>query len=60
MIFYIFKLIGGVGLVLIISGILIKSNTKQNLLFAAGGVLLMVYSFYLKDIIFIALQLFLP
>lgn len=53
---YIFKLCGIVGLVLIISGIYARKEVRQDGVFAVGGVFLLVYSIYLRDVIFIILQ----
>lgn len=58
MIFYIFKLIGVAGLILITFGILSKTKIGQNILFFIGGALLIIYSIYLKDLIFIILEIF--
>ncbi len=52
-----FITIGAVGMLLITTGILIKKEIKQDWLFVAGGTLLLVYSIYLHDPIFIPLQI---
>ena len=50
------KLLGVIGLVLITYGIFAKSEKRQDWIFVFGGLGLLVYSIYLKDIIFIILQ----
>lgn len=50
------KLFGVVGLLLIIGGIIVKDRKRRNYFFIAGGVALEIYSIYLGDLIFIALQ----
>lgn len=52
-----FKLIGAVGLILICVGLLLKNRKHQNFLYIIGGICLEIYSVYLKDIIFIILQI---
>jgi len=52
----IFKLIGALGLVGIISGVLIKNEKQQDVAFIIGGILLLIYSSYIRDLIFIVLQ----
>jgi len=51
------KLVGVLGLIGIIIGILIRNEKKQDAFFIVGGLLLLVYSAYIKDIVFIVLQL---
>ncbi len=55
----IFKIIGAIGLILIIIGILIKSKNRKtrDILYIFGGLFLAIYSIYIKDIIFIVLQI---
>lgn len=53
----IFKIIGALGLVGIIVGILIKNEKKQDRFFILGGLFLLVYSVYIRDPIFIVLQI---
>ena len=53
----IFKGIGALGLVFITIGVLTKKRLKEDVLFIIGGLLLEVYAIYLKDIIYIPLQL---
>ena len=52
-----YKLIGALGLVFITIGVLTKRRLKEDVLFIIGGLLLEVYAIYLKDIIYIPLQL---
>lgn len=54
----IFKICGVVGLILVTWGVTIRQAEKRDKLFIFGGALLLVYSVYLKDLIFIALQSF--
>jgi len=53
----IFKAIGALGLVFITIGVLTKKRLKEDVLFIIGGLLLEVYAIYLKDVIYIPLQL---
>ncbi|MEI7709542.1 MAG: hypothetical protein WCI76_02400 [bacterium] len=53
----IFKLIGAIGLILICVGLLLKNRKHQNCLYIIGGICLEIYSIYLKDLIFIILQI---
>lgn len=59
----IYRIIGILGLALIIAGTFLISEGKRvsrkNIypFLLAGGVLLAIYSFYIKDIIFIILQI---
>lgn len=50
------KTIGAVGLVCIIIGLILKSRTQRNIIYIIGGILLEIYSIYLKDTVFIILQ----
>jgi hypothetical protein len=54
-----FKLLGVIGLILIIIGILIKPKNRKlrDILYILGGLALTSYSFYIKDTIFIMLQI---
>ena len=56
MLIFLPKILGALGLLLITWGIFVKNDTKQAYFFAAGGLLLLIYSIYLKDLIFIPLQ----
>ncbi len=53
----VFKILGAIGLLLITWGIFIQKETKQDWIFALGGVFLLAYSTYLRDPIFITLQI---
>ena len=53
----IFKLIGALGLLGIIVGVLLKNEKKQDVVFIIGGIFLLVYSSYIRDLIFIILQI---
>ena len=51
----IIKILGAIGLLLITSGVIYKK--QQNWLFLFGGIALLSYSIYLKDPVFIPLQI---
>ena len=51
-----FEIIGALGLVLITIGILNKKRKIQNIFYIFGGLSLLTYSIYLKNVIFIILQ----
>jgi len=53
------KLLGTIGLILIIIGILIKPKNRKvrDILYILGGLALASYSIYIKDNIFITLQI---
>jgi len=53
----IFKILGAIGLIFITIGVLTKKRTHQNIYFIIGGLLLEAYALYLKDVIFIPLQI---
>ncbi|HBU07310.1 MAG TPA: hypothetical protein DEB09_04475 [Candidatus Magasanikbacteria bacterium] len=53
----IIKIIGAIGLIFITWGIFIKNEIKQDWIFVIGGLFLLAYSAYLKDPIFIPLQI---
>jgi len=59
MVVNVFYFSGIIGLVLIILGILVKKKDrkKRDVLYILGGILLAAYSFYIKDTIFITLQI---
>lgn len=52
-----FKIIGALGIVLISIGIIIKKRKREDILYIAGGLCLLVYSIYIKDLIFIILEI---
>lgn len=54
---FLFRIIGAAGLLFITAGVLTKNRAKQDILFIIGGLLLEAYSIYLRDIIFIPLQI---
>lgn len=51
-----FRTIGIVSVLLLAIGITNKKAAKRDLLFAVGGIGLLVYSLYLGNIIFVTLQ----
>jgi len=53
-----FKIIGAIGLILIIVGVLIKSKNRKtrDISYIIGGLFLTIYSIYIRDVIFIVLQ----
>ncbi len=59
MVVNIFRLLGIFGLILIIIGIMVKNKSRKirDILYMIGGTFLMIYSFHIKDIIFITLQI---
>lgn len=52
-----FKILGAIGLIFITAGIFAKNEIKQDWIFIAGGLFLLAYSIYLKDPVFIPLQI---
>ncbi len=54
---FIAKLFGAVGLLVITYGIFVHKEERKDTWFAIGGILLLVYSIYLRDTIFITLQI---
>ncbi len=52
-----YKLVGALGLTLIIIGAIMHKRRNRDIFYFVGGILLEVYSIYIKDIIFIVLQL---
>lgn len=52
----IFKIIGAVGLVVIIIGVITKNHRWQNIFYIIGGLCLEIYSIYILNWIFIILQ----
>jgi len=57
MVIDILKIIGAVGLLLICIGIIIKKRKRQDLFYIFGGLLLLLYSIYIRDWVFIILQI---
>ena len=54
---FLFKLIGAVGLILIALGVITKQRKSQDKHYLAGGLFLTIYSIYIKDVVFIILQI---
>ncbi len=52
----VFKISGALGLGFITIGVLTKDRVRVNVYFIIGGCLLGVYSVYLRDMVFIPLQ----
>ncbi|MCX6780847.1 MAG: hypothetical protein NT003_01885 [Candidatus Magasanikbacteria bacterium] len=55
--FFMFKMIGALGLILISIALLLKNRKKQDVLYILGGIFLELYSLHLHDSIFIVLQI---
>lgn len=53
----IFEIIGAVGLALMIAGVLLRKRKIQDILFTTGGICLVIYSVWIKNTIFIILEL---
>ena len=53
---YFYKLFGIIGLLLVTKAIFIRGHRHQSMVFAAGGLFLLVYSASLGDTVFILLQ----
>lgn len=51
------KFIGALGIILISFGILIKNRERQDIFYILGGGCLEAYSLYIRDPIFIILQI---
>ncbi|MBI2136779.1 hypothetical protein HYU06_06935 [Candidatus Woesearchaeota archaeon] len=51
------KFIGAVGLILIALGVITKQRKSQDRYYLAGGLFLTIYSIYIKDVVFIILQM---
>ncbi|HIG51976.1 hypothetical protein CXT76_00570 [Candidatus Parvarchaeota archaeon] len=54
-----YKIFGIIGLTLLIIGILVKSEKREmrNKIYIIGGAFLLLYSLYIRDTIFIFLQI---
>lgn len=52
-----FKILGILGLLLITSGVLLHKRKIQDILFILGGISLGLYSYFIKDTIFLSLQI---
>ena len=59
MVVNVFYPLGVIGLILIIIGVLIKKKDRatRDILYILGGISLITYSFYIKDAIFIILEI---
>ena len=51
-----FKGFGIIGLILIIIGVLLSKEEREDVFFLFGGIFLLGYSTYIRDAIFIILQ----
>ena len=51
-----FKIIAIMGLLILTWGVVTKKERKRDSLFVIGGVMLISYSIYIKDLIIIAVQ----
>ena len=51
-----FKIIAIIGLLILTAGVLSKKSKKQNIYFVAGGILLIIYSISIKDLIIVMVQ----
>ena len=52
-----FQAFGVIGLILIIFGVLIKKRRYQDEFYMSGGAFLLVYSSFMRDPVFITLQI---
>ena len=52
-----FKLIGYLGILLLVFGIITKKGKTRDKYFIVGGLSLIVYSIYINDLVFIILQI---
>lgn len=53
----ILKIVGALGIILISIGIIIKKRKNEDILYIAGGLCLLAYSIYIRDLIFIILEI---
>ena len=51
------KIVGGLGLIIISIGVITDQKPKKDILFLIGGVDLLAYNIYIKDPVFIPLQI---
>ncbi len=56
MVINLFYIIAIIGLLILSGGVITKKERKRNILFVIGGIMLISYSIYIKDIIIIAVQ----
>lgn len=54
--FNLYKFTGVIGLLLICTAMVVKDRKTRNILAFFGGIGLLIYSIYLKDLIFVILQ----
>ena len=52
-----YRVCGVLGLIFIILGIFLKKKKEEDIAFVVGGILLTIYSIFLKDVLFIVLQI---
>lgn len=52
-----YKIVGIIGLVLISWGVIKNDGYTENLFYVLGGIFMGVYSLYIGDVVFIALQI---
>jgi hypothetical protein len=55
--FSIYKLLGILGLLLIAFGVFTQRKKSEDLFYIFGGLFLLLYSIYIRDLIFIVLQI---
>jgi len=55
--FNFFKIVGVLGIILLSIGLLKKERKVQDIYYMLGGVFLAMYSLYIGDMIFIAVQI---
>ncbi|UCD03900.1 MAG: YgjV family protein [Candidatus Woesearchaeota archaeon] len=53
----IYDLFGIIGVIFIVVGILLRNRKEEHIMFILGGLLLGIYSIYLKSYIFMILQI---
>lgn len=53
----IFQVVGAAGLVCITAGVLLKKRVREDIFYIIGGLMLEAYSIYIKDPVFIILQI---
>jgi hypothetical protein len=51
-----FKIVGILGIILISIGVMKKNRKTQDAYYIIGGLCLELYSFYIRDIIFVIIQ----
>ena len=53
----VYDLFGIIGVIFIVVGILVRNRKEEHMMFILGGLLLGIYSIYLKSYIFMILQI---